>query len=74
MGDEILLFQNEDGEFEQGGVMSEWIGIENTWCYPIGYKWQCNGAMFIKDESGEFVFNEKYRQRLVKVDERAVIK
>ena len=51
--------------------MAEWKDIENTWTQPKGYKWQCNGAMFIKNENGEFVFNEKYRQRLVKIDKRS---
>lgn len=49
--------------------MAEWKDIKDAGTAPNGYKWQCNGAMFVKNEKGEFVHNKNYRQRLVKVDE-----
>lgn len=48
--------------------MSEWKDIKGATTAPYGYKWQRNGARFVKNEKGEFVHNKNYRQRLVKID------
>lgn len=53
-------------------TQTEWKDIKNAWTAPNGYKWQCNGAMFVKNEDGKYVYNKNYKQRLVKISKEGV--
>ena len=53
-------------------MSDKWKDIITTARVPNGYKWQCNGAKFVKNEDGKYVHNKNYKQRLVKISEGGV--